>query len=318
MWREILNIDPKLDNGDLNEMERRLSTRFTKVAKKFSKGLAGAIAGGGIAGLAMGLIEKVLNPLKETQEAMDKFIAGADDLATNAEHFNTTAGKLVKLRALATSTGLDEESLYMLMNKFKTAVAEASQDPTKDSAVRAYVGQKDTAEGFFNFIQSLKEMDDTSKTLIQTEVFGEKQILKMADFLQTDMASQLRKIGARSSDEYDKDIHNLAEMKDLADILQARRDLKDLRVKGQTMTGAMITSRDQQIKNELGRENQRIANYHTLAKTQETMNELVYTAEKGLTELAKAVFKLGDIQGMIKQFQTLRGIKGMLGFGGDK
>src|SRR5687767_8200002 len=107
MFSEILKIIPQLDSGDLAKLESSLSGRFTRIAKKFGKGLGSILTGGGIAGLALGLIDKLLNPLKDVQEAIDRSLKDSDDLVTNAKQFDTTAGKLAKLVALGKSTGLE-------------------------------------------------------------------------------------------------------------------------------------------------------------------------------------------------------------------
>ena len=209
-------------------MEKSLTTRFGRIAKKFGKGLVATLTGGGVAGLALGLIDKLLNPLKETQEAIDRVLAQGDDVVTNAKQFNTTAGKLFKLQQLAKSTGLDASQLDLLITKFQTAVAEAEADPNKQSAVRQFVGEKDTAEGFFKFIQSLQRLDKNAQVRAQQEVFGEKQILKMADFLNTDFAKQSALIGGRSAEEFTPGLEKLGELNDLKDALAVKRENEDL------------------------------------------------------------------------------------------
>src|SRR5690606_31986576 len=120
---EILKIIPKIDAKDLKAMENTLSARFKKIAKGFGKGLASVIKGGGIAGIGLALIDKVLNPLKEVQDAIERTLKANDDVATNAKQFETTAGKLSKLIALGQATGLESEDLYKLISKFQGSVA---------------------------------------------------------------------------------------------------------------------------------------------------------------------------------------------------
>lgn len=319
MFKEILKIIPTLENQDLNNMERKLQGRFTKIAKKFGKGLVGALAGGGIAGLALGLIDKLLNPLKEVQEAIDKTLKQGDDIVTNAKQFNTSSGKLFKLQQLAASTGLDGDSLFMLMNKFQTSVAEAQAKPNDPSAVKNYVGEKDTADAFFNFIQSLQKMDKNKQLLVQSEVFGEKQILKMADFLQTDFKAQAKLIGAKSASEYTPGLEKLGAMNDLKDALEAKRTLEDTQAKSKLINEAMIRSQDERAKIELDRENQRIASYQSLATISEASNKIAGAVEKGLLMLTDLITKVTDLTGMVKKFSTapmFRGIKSL--FGGDE
>jgi hypothetical protein len=315
VFTEILKIIPRLDPGDLAKMERALTTRFGRIAKRFGKGLAGALKGGGIAGLAVGLIDKLLNPLKEVQESIDKVLKQGDDVVTNAAQFNTTAGKLFKLTQLGKSTGIQEDDLYMLMAKFQTSIAEAEADPKKKTSVRQFVGEKDTAEAFFQFIQSLQKMDKNQQILVQQEVFGEKQILKMADFLQTDFTKQLKLIGAKGGDAYTPGLEKLAGLNDLADALEAKRTLDDTMAKSRVINEGIVKSRDSQIRAELDRENERIKSYQSLATISETSTKIFTVIERGMVILTDMATKMSGLTEYIKKFSGKRLLRGI--FGGD-
>src|SRR4051812_39877327 len=136
VFKEILQIIPRLSSSDLASMDATLSRRFSNIAKKFGKGLLATLTGGGIAGIGLGLIDKLLNPLKETQDAIDRTLKQGDDIVTYAKQFGTTSGKLYRLMQIAKSTGLDEGSFFMLLEKFQATVAEAAADPKKQTSVR--------------------------------------------------------------------------------------------------------------------------------------------------------------------------------------
>jgi hypothetical protein len=319
MFKEILKIIPSLENQDLNNMERKLQGRFTKIAKKFGKGLVGALAGGGIAGIALGFLDKILNPLKEVQEAIDKTLKQGDDIVTNAKQFNTSSGKLFKLQQLAASTGLDGDSLFMLMNKFQTSVAEAQAKPNEPSAVKNFVGTKDTADAFFEFIQSLQKMDRNQQLLVQSEVFGEKQILKMADFLQTDFAKQTKLIGAKGAETYTPGLEKLGNLNDLKDALAAKTTLEDTMAKSRLINESMVRGQAEREKLELQKENQRISAYETLNTLSTTVTKISSAAESLVVMVGKAVDKLTGLTTMLQKFSTapiFRGIKSL--FGGDE
>lgn len=311
MFKEILKIIPRLEVSDLNKMERSLTQRFTKIAKKFGKGLGSALAGGGIAGLALGLIDKFLNPLKETQEAIDRVLKQGDDIVTNAKQFNTTAGKLFKLTQVAKSTGLDEAGIFELIKRFQTSVAEAVADPTKQTSVRKFVGIEDTAEAFFQFIQGLQRMDKNQQLLVQQEVFGERQILKMADFLQTDFNRQLAILQARPAEQYTPSLERLGALNDLTDALEARRTLEDTIRKGNVINEGMVRSRDVQARLELERENQRIQSYKSLATISEASTRMLVVIEKGFLILSDLATKISGLSDIIKRISTSRLFKGM-------
>lgn len=325
-FTEILKIIPKLDEKDLRAMEKSLQTRFTKIAKSFGKGLKASLMGGGIAGIALGLIDKLLNPIKEVQEAMDRALKSSDDLATNAKQFGTTTGKLAKGVALGQATGLEADNLYLLINKFQNAVAEAQQDPTKQSVVRNFTGEKDMVSAFFGFIQELQKMTKEQQLIVQQQVFGEKQILKMADFLQADFATLYAKTGLNkiSSEKATERIDNLANLNDLQDQLTAAREFEDRIKKSGVIRESMVKSRDQSERLALQRENQRIAAYHSLATISQSVEKMMIALEKGvamvgdmITWLKPFVDKVSDSIDKLLSSPMVRGVRGWFGGKGN-
>jgi hypothetical protein len=322
MYKEILYLTPQVSPGDLNKMEKTLGNRFTNIAKKFGKGLGASLLGGGVAGVALGFIDKILNPLKDVQEAIDKTLKQGDDVVTNAKQFGTTAGKLFKLQGLAKSTGLDAGSLDILITKFQGAVAEAAQDPKKDTSVRKYVGQTDSADAFFNFIQALQKMDKTQQLLVQTEVFGEKQILKMADFLQTDFASQTKLIGAKSADSYTPSIEKMGALNDLKDALAVKGEMIDFVNKSKIINSGMVTTAQNTINLNKTRENQQIAAYQSLATITDTTTKMLTFLEQGYKLLPVVIQKIESVSNSVteavKKLTNSPMVRGIRGFFGGK
>lgn len=308
-------------------MQNALQSRFTKLTKSFGKGLVNVLKGGGIAGIALGLIDKLLNPLKEVQEAIDRSLKSSDDIATNAKQFNTTAGKLQKLITLAKATGLDQDNLFTLINKFQNSVAAAAANPNDpaNNSVQNFVGQKDTAEAFFGFIQQLQKMDRNQQLMVQTQVFGEKQILKMADFLQSDFGRIAAQTGIdkMTSEKLTNSIEKLANLNDLADALTARRENNDLVSKAGVINESMIRARDKSEQIALERENRNIANYNNLAAISQSVDKIMGMVEQGMGLLGGLISKLtpfidkvtGFIDRMSKSSWVTKGIKL---FGGGK
>lgn len=316
MFKEILKILPRLDNNDVNKMERTLTQRFTRIAKKFGKGMSASLLGGGVAGAVLGIVDKILNPLKEVQEAIDKTLMSADDIATNAEQFGTSAGKLLKLQTFAKAKGLDASSLYMLIGKFQTAVAEAEADPKKPSSVRNFVGIPDTSDAFFEFIQSLKRMSPNEKVLVQSQVFGEKQILKMSEFLNANFDSLNRELRLGTADDAGRKIEKLGSLSDLSDRLTAQRDYDDMLRKSSVINKGMVLSRDQQLRNELNKENMRIQSYQDLMKVSQTADKILFLIENnGMKLLAKAVTAVEKIAEWVQKLSGFRLLKGMISGG---
>lgn len=324
MFSEILKIVPKIDEKDLKKMQGTLQARFTKISKGFGKGLMSVLKGGGIAGIAIGLIDKLLNPLKEVQEAIDRTLNSSDDLATNAAQFNTSAGKLFKLVTLAKATGLDQDGLFTLLTKFQTAVAEAKADPNNpiSSAVKNYIDTEDISEAFFGFITQLQKMDKNSQVLIQKQVFGEKQILKMADFLQQDFTklSKITGIDKVSSDKVGGSIEKLGALSDLKGALAARREFNDIRAKAGVINEGMIRNMDKSERLALDRENAKIKSYNDLAALSQTAEKIFTLVDQGVGLLGSLIGKLtpfidkvtNAIDRLMKS-PAVRGIKGLFG-----
>lgn len=308
MFSYILKILPQLDQASLKKMEATLAGRFQKLAKGFGKGLANALKGGGIAGIALGLVDKLLNPIKEVQEAIDRMLTSSDDIATNAQQFNTSTGRLYKLVQLGKSTGLDQDNLFQLITKFQTAVAEAKADPSQPSAVRNFTNQPDTVQGFFEFIQALQQMEKNQQVLVQQQVFGEKQILRMADFLQTDFGKQVEALGYDkiSSEKIAQSIDKLGALNDLQDVLKARRETDDLFAKSRSINEGTIRARDKSERLALEKENQQIASYENLAAISDTVTKIMGLVQTGLDLLGGTIKTVTPIlNNLVKQVQTL-------------
>lgn len=313
MFKEVLKIVPQLDNRDLQKMESSLTRRFTRIAKKFGKGLGKALLGGGIAGIALGLIDKILNPLKEVQEAIDRVLKQGDDLVTYAKQFNTTAGKLAKLQAFGQATGLDQSFLIQLLTRFQTRVAEARQDPNLPSAVREYANRTDTADAFFEFIQSLQKLDKGSQTLVQKQIFGEEAAFRTADFLQADFEKLNKFFSKISADDLTTAAQKTGSLSDLQDALAAQRKLKDFIDKSRVINEKVVREQDQRERINLQRETERIKAYDTLSTISETSTRIMALIEKGLIAVTNMVQKLEVIQDFVKKAKSSRIFRGIFG-----
>lgn len=321
MYKEVLKILPRLEGSDLKKMERQLQGSFKKIATSFGKGIANIFKGGGIAGIALALIDKILNPLKETQDAIDRILKQGDDLVTNAKQFGTTAGKLFKLQQLAASTGLGEDNFFMLLSKFQSSVAEASADPSLDSSVRNYVGREDMADAFFEFIQQLQKMNKNDQVLVQQQVFGEKQILKMADFLGTDFNQLTKELGnvfKISSDTYTKAFEKTGGLSDTADMFKAQRAMQDALDKSKVVNMDQVRQMNESAKLEQQRETERISSYKNLQAISDTTTKIFTLIESGLNILGGFINKITPmISSMVDTLNRLKGSRIFKGIFGD-
>lgn len=319
MYNEVLNFKPQLDPSDLRKMEKSLASRFAAVTKKFGKGLLAGLTGGGLAGVGLSILERMLNPLKETQDAIDRTLKTAGDVVSNANQFGTTAGRLYRLQALAGTKGLDPGELYAALGKFQTAVAEARIDPTKPTAVRQFVGIQDTAEGFYEFIQALQKLPKDLQIAAQQEIFGEKAILRLADFLNSNQRELADDANLPDSTRLDFALKKGDRMSTMAQMLEARRNAEDMIRKlgvgkGGLINEGMVTARDAQLRAELEKENNRIANYQNLMKIEQTSSAILGLLEKsGLKILNEILGVLKNASSIIDKIPGLRALKGLTG-----
>lgn len=293
MFSEILKIIPKIDNKDLDKMTKNLQSRFAKVAKGFGKGIGNMLKGGGAVGLAIGLLDKILNPLQAIQESMEKTLTMADDVVTNAKQFETSTGNLAKLVKAGEATGLSQDNLFLLLSKFQGAVATARANPNDESvsAVRGFTDNKDTGAAFFDFMVSLQKVSKDQQRLIQEQIFGEKQVLKMADFLQSDFPALFKRIGLDkvSSNKLGKAYEKLGDLNDKKDEMAAATSVRDVFGKAAVINGSMISAKDASDRAALDRENRQIQSYTDLMKISETSAQIMGIITEGAAQLGKFI-----------------------------
>lgn len=323
MFSEILKIKPKLDQRDLKTMENQLSQRFAKLAKKFGKGLVGAFKGGGMLAAGLSVMNKFLNPLKEVQEAIDKTLMSADDLSTYATTFGTSTGKLFKLVQLGKATGIDQSNMFLLLSKFQTAVASAKLNPNDpmSSSVREYVGVEDTSEAFFEFIQALQKLDQGTQNLVQEQIFGAKQILKTADFLQQDFGSLLKRtrLDKLDPDRASRIINRGGALNDQKDINSVIVDTDDFLKKNALINNKMLNQMMEAEKLAKERERNRIENFDALIAVQATADKISAQIEKGVTAIGEFIpaftKKIDNIILKIDTFKSSDFIRNIFRFG---
>lgn len=334
MWREVLNIIPRLSPSDLNNLERSLNRRFGRIARGFGRGLKISAA----VSLGAAVLDKLINPLNEVRAAIDKTLGNADDVVTNARQFNTSTENLLKLRALGAARGIPADQMDQLLLKFQTAVAQARLNPNDpaNAAVRNFIGEKDTAVGFFNFFKGLQQLNPTEQTLVQEKVFGEKLILKMAELLQDKGFAQSAE--ALKNVDFAKTAKSVEKLAGLADKNQENktvRDLNDFVAKARVIGGQTIRNLNGSEINNLTRENNRIARSAQAFTAEERMAEIGDNVEKLTTELItnlpivmdglnatvnllrKSVEGWQLIFGLLKGSPLLKGVKGLFGGGKD-
>lgn len=313
MFTEILKIDPKIDQTDLNKMETSLTSRFTKIAKKFGAGIKTALSLGGIAGIGLALIDKVLSPLKEIQEQIDKTLHRADDISVEAKQFNTSTGNLFKLQTLGQARGLAPEELNVLLTKFQGATVGALADPSKQTSVRnfAFKGQ-DTAEAFFAFIQALQKLPKEQQVLAQTEVFGERQIGRASEFLNTaNFGALAGKLSLGPGAVYTQKINRVAELADLDKVEKTNLAAKDFIGTGDKIDERKVTAINVSQGVQESRLRDKLDNFTLIKKVDDAVNDITDILSNlltGVTDIGKSHARIEADLARIPGSKFIRGV----------
>jgi hypothetical protein len=289
MFKEILQIIPKLDAKDLAAMEKSLSSRFVKIAKGFGSGILSSLKGGGYVAVATALINKVLNPLEHVQSVIEKTLNEGSDLATFAKQFETSAGNLARLQALGKANGLDPEGVRTLLLKFQASVAQAALNPDKETSVSKFVGKKDTAEAFFEFIQSMQKLNPIQRNLVQQEVFGERQIGRASQFLNANFKELLPKLGGPSSENLSAAVNSLDAQKNFLDLQEAKRGLNELDQRAQKITPHSIRELSRRADFESGADTKSLSNFDRLERLQIAGERIAKQMEDGFAKIAPLI-----------------------------
>jgi hypothetical protein len=306
MWKEILKIIPVLSNGELQKMVNSLNSRFKGVASKFAGGLKNALMGGGIFGLAGGIINKLLNPLQETQESFERTLNRIGDVKDAAAQFDTTPGNLLKLQSIAAVKGLKPDDLNTMLSKFQVAVAEARakkedmslKPEDRVTVLDNFLTETDTVKNFFDFIQSLRAAPKDKQLLAQKDVFGEKMIGRQSAFLNSDFGDLFNKIGALPSEVYTQAVNNIDDVGDLVEEANVRRALNDVLVKAGIIKPSYAKALNARNDVLLGNENDNLKDFEGLIRAQIEADKIQHSLTQVFNELVKVI---PDLVRVIKQ-----------------
>lgn len=289
MFTEILKLTPRMDRTALARMVNDLNRRFGAVAKRFGRGLRSALRMAPIFAIAGAALAKFLNPLEKAEEILNRLLEKSDDVVTDAEELGTTPGALRRLQGVAQSKGVDNATLKQLLLRFQSALAaeqEAAKRGEDAGTLRNFVDEKDTANAFFRFIQSLQKLDKSAQVSFQDEIFGGKirgRATELFNAPEADLAEFLKKLP--DADKLGDALIKAAKLTDKRDELASIRDAEDDIAKSAIVNESMIETIDQVRRQEQKREREQLSRLNSLADVSKSMGELSGKFDSFSTEL---------------------------------
>lgn len=273
----LMKIKPSLDGGDAAKMERDLNSRFTRVAKRFGQGLKKAgsmLRFGGMAGAIGAVLGAILTPLEEIDTALNNILAKGDNIQTKAGQYNTTAARYAKLQGAARSADIEEHSIDMMLDRFQDMLGRAKRG--EDNILGNYKDETDTVVAFYKAVKNLQNVEDKDKRASMTsEIFGQKAVGKLAEFLDTDLDRRIRLLFKGTSNRaINASTKKLADLEGEQAILTVKRELRDMLDKAKIVNSEIIGEQDKLARARLARQNAQLATYKEVAKMSEVMEEM--------------------------------------------
>ncbi len=248
MITEILWIKPKLKAGDAAAMEASLSTRFTKVAKKFGHGLRSVIKGT-VFGIGLGLLAKLLNPLQDLEEKIRTLLGQGTDIGDLASRLGTNPGALKRTEDVANSFGIKPDEFKDLVTHFADTVETARKEfdhPFEErSSATKTLGEKlarepDILKSFVAFNKKLQDERNGPGRTVQNGngetrqvtgaqnaaeaeklVFGGQQFGRFAEFLASDFEKRAKSLNLPSEQKTGESVQRLLKAGSQADVFRA-------------------------------------------------------------------------------------------------
>ena len=301
MFTEILRIKPVLDRGSAGKMENDLSGRFLRVSKRFGSGLK-SLMKGAILGISVGLIAKMLNPLKEVEERLKAL--GKKGLTTSdlAEKLGTDAGSVLELQAAGMNAGLTLEEVDEKLQKFADAVELARKelkDPGSEfsdstRAVQQFAGETDMAAGFRAFMKGFNALPaGQGKDLAGKAVFGEKLTGSDRRFIESDIDQVRKTIGLPSRGELNSAAEASSKFEQKRGGDEAGVDLRKFVASSRLLNEQMLVAMLERAQIEKGKEITEEKRFQTLKKFEATVEEGVGLLRGMQREVENATIKAG-------------------------
>ena len=315
MFTEILRIKPKLSEADARTMENRLSSRFGRIAKRFGSGLKAAMKGT-LVGLSLGLLAKLLDPLKEMEDRIKALLKLGEDTSEQADRFGTTSGKLRRLQDVSKIIGVDPDRLSELMNKYAEAIEKGraellDPDPEKEKSASTkvlgnFLNDKDIAQSFYEFLNSLKNADPATRRTAEMEVLGGGQTGAARKLIEADFAKEFARLGGPDSDKLGSALDKLAALEDRRRLAETKLEQQNIVQTSGKVNNGIVDKFSAAAKRDQVQELKDLSNIERLQKAQEGIDELAKLLTWILDFARMGVGYLGDLVKFLKESKALK------------
>lgn len=310
---EQVKVKPTLDSASTRTMFDKLNGRFADVAKKFGKGLKTALNFTPLLAIAGAVLAKILAPLEKAEQLLDRVLAEGADAKDLAEEVGTDEGTLKRFQYLGAAKGVDTATMNQLLLRYQTAIAQERENARKEQEalnrgekpetqpgiLREFISEKDTVNSLFQFMQSLQHLEKDQRTLIQTQIFGERARGRLnALFNERDYGRILTR--APSGQELGKAVNKAADLDDRRTLERAVIDAQTfLRGTAAASPGA-IDLQVAEYRREQNKAVEQLQGYVARKSADQAMNELLdrfnkladYLLNTFAPEFAKFVTKI--------------------------
>lgn len=323
MMSAILKVKPQIDQNDAKKMERSLFDRFKNVGKTVKKTLKDVVSGG-LLGFAVGLAQNMLSPIEAVEDKIKAMLDKAGEFKDMADDFNTSAGNMRQLELFGLMSGLKNENLKAMMTSFRSAIDETQErmlrkEPLdeKQSIVKNFVGEKDIAEGFFKFVQSLRQIDGPRRELIERSLFGgvqyggAKRFIDNAGVIHGPQGYVNPRIG-----QFNKATDKLSDLGDRYNEGKFSQESREILNYGSNMNKGYIDKMLAYEARQKAKDQRQLKAYDDLAAAREAIDKLNGIMEKLTEGLTALVVKLGELVTWLQKQTWSRGFMKFIGIQG--
>lgn len=309
-----MRLIPRIDPASASVMENNLSTRFSRVSKRFSVGLK-SLMKGAILGISVALLNKLLNPLTEMEEKFRRLMGQAEDVSDLADKFGTDSGNIRRLQTVAGSLGLEPDKLAEMMDKFREAMNEATKPlaigeerSAAAKAVANFAGEKDIASAFFSFVQELKGMG-SGRNAVEQNVFGDRLFGAQKRFADADFKKQFAELSLPGTQQLTAENQKLSGLSMLSNTLKARNESADISNFANQANRQMVIEMEKTKAKQLSLETAQLKSFVDLQKASQNLEQVKNLLVETNNGVAKGVSLFTEWASSIKKMFNFSPIK---------